>query len=136
MSGFTERQIDLMRQACLLCDNSSLDVRTGCLIVSSDGLPLAEGWNGEDFSGESSEGVRHAEEVAISKSLASGISLKGATIYVTRFPCERCSELLVERGVSRIFYMSDHFTGGNKSFGFLTESDIEVIQLPEEKVWK
>ena len=135
MSGFIEQQIVLMRQACLLCDNSCLDVRTGCLIISFDGFPLAEGWNVEDFSGESSDGVSHAEEVAISKALATEVSLIGTTVYVTRFPCERCSELLVEHGVSRIFYMSDHFTGGNKSFGFLTENAIEVIQLPEEEVW-
>ena len=44
MSGFTKEQVNLMRQACLLCDNSSLDVRTGCLIVL-DGVVIGEGWN-------------------------------------------------------------------------------------------
>jgi len=90
---------------------------------------LAEGWNVTDSAGFSSDGFIHAEEMAMVMASDLGISPKGSTVYVTRFPCERCSELLVTQGVSRIFYMSDHFTGGNKSLGFLRENGIEVIQI-------
>ena len=146
MAGFTEQQIDFMRQACLLCDNSCLEVRTGCLVVREPSLTEdgsgpewahIEGWNKSvrDLDSENQDLI-HAERMAINKALDSGISLKNATVYVTRFPCELCSSLLVERGITRIFYMSDHFTGGNSSLSFLEEQGVTVIQLPEEEVWK
>jgi len=146
MAGFTEQRIDFMRQACLLCDNSCLEVRTGCLVVrepsltedgSGSGEVSVKGWN-KSVHGPASENqdLIHAEQMAINKALDSGISLKNATVYVTRFPCELCSSLLVERGITRIFYMSDHFTGGNSSLSFLEEQGVTVIQLPEEEVWK
>ena len=96
-----------------------------------------KGWN-KSVHGPASENqdLIHAEQMAINKALDSGISLKNATVYVTRFPCDNCSSLLVEQGITRIFYMSDHFTGGNSSLGFLEEQGVTVIQLPEEEVWK
>jgi len=146
MSGFTEQQIDFMRQACLLCDNSCLEVRTGCLIVGkpflteegpgSEGVHV-EGWNKSVRDPDSENwDLTHAEQMAINKALDSGISLKNATVYVTRFPCDNCSRLLVEQGISCIYYMSDHFTGGNSSLGFLEKQGVKVIQIPEEEVWK
>jgi len=146
MSGFTEQQIDFMRQACLLCDNSCLEVRTGCLVVREpslieDGSGLRtvriEGWN-KSVHGLASENqdLIHAEQMVVNRALNFGISLKNATVYVTRFPCNRCSSLLVEQGITRIFYMSDHFTGGNSSLNFLEKQGVTVIQLPEEEVWK
>ena len=146
MAGFTEQQIDFMRQACLLCDNSCLEVRTGCLVVGEPSLTedgsgprtvRIEGWN-KSVHGLASENqdLIHAEQMAINKALDSGISLKNATVYVTRFPCELCSSLLVERGITMIFYMSDHFTGGNSSLDFLEKRGVKVAQIPEEEVWK
>ena len=48
--------------------------------------------------------VVHAEANAI---LNSSSSLKGATIYVTLFPCNACAKLLIQSGISKIVYMSD-----------------------------
>jgi len=146
MAGFTEQRIDFMRQACLLCDNSCLEVRTGCLVVGEPSLTEdgsesegahVEGWNKSVRDPDSeNQDLIHAEQMAINKALDSGISLKNAPVYVTRFPCNRSSSLLVEQGITRIFYMSDHFTGGNSSLNFLEKQGVTVIQLPEEEVWK
>ena len=48
--------------------------------------------------------VVHAEANAI---LNSSASLKGATIYVTLFPCNECAKLLIQSGIRHIIYMSD-----------------------------
>jgi len=146
MSGFTEQQIDFMRQACLLCDNSCLEVRTGCLVVREPSLTedgsgprtvRIEGWNKSVHSlASKNQDLIHAEQMVVNRALNSGISLKNSTVYVTRFPCDRCSSLLVEQGITRIFYMSDHFTGGNSSLGFLEKQGVKVAQIPEEEVWK
>ena len=44
----------------------------------------------------------HAEANAVSACCRHGISLKGASCYVTRAPCTHCYRLLVTAGVSRI----------------------------------
>jgi len=123
------QDIDFMRQACLLCDKSSLEVKTGCLIVSPKGVVLGRGWN---------ENI-HAEEMAIqevcSKSSFSDL-LFGSILYTTRFPCLDCASKLVDSGVAKIFYMSDHFSSGNLALSFLESKGVEVFHIPEEDVWK
>lgn len=50
--------------------------------------------------------VVHAEANAI---LNSTSSLKGATIYVTLFPCNECAKLLIQSGIKRVVYMNDKY---------------------------
>ncbi len=118
-------EIEFMRQACLLCDNSTLEVKTGCLVVAG-GSVVGMGWNCED---------KHAEIVALEESQKQGILLKDATVYVTRFPCEDCAKELVKTGVSKLFYMSDHFTSGNSALPIFKEAGVLVTQILEEMVW-
>jgi dCMP deaminase len=46
----------------------------------------------------------HAEEAVIAKAAAEGISLKGADLYVTTFPCPFCARLVAYSGIKRVFY--------------------------------
>ena len=46
--------------------------------------------------------VVHAELNAI---LNSEKSLKGATLYVTKFPCNECAKAIIQSGIKHIFYM-------------------------------
>jgi len=46
----------------------------------------------------------HAEEAVIAKAAAEGISLKGADLYVTTFPCPFCARLVAYAGIKRLFY--------------------------------
>ena len=48
--------------------------------------------------------VVHAEANAI---LNSTSSLKGASLYVTLFPCNECAKLIIQSGIKHIKYMSD-----------------------------
>ena len=147
VKNFTEEQTKFMRQACLLCDRSSLEVRTGCLIVKDD-VVLGEGWNIEHGTFSADAGILHAESMAISKALQQDADLRedadlrgetdlrGATAYITRFPCIDCARELVKQGITRLFYMSDHFSSGNEALPVFKSAGVAVCQIPQEVVWK
>ncbi len=46
----------------------------------------------------------HAEACALARAARHGVSVEGADVYVTTFPCPTCARSLVEAGVSRVFY--------------------------------
>jgi tRNA(Arg) A34 adenosine deaminase TadA len=130
MQGFAKEQIDFMRQACLLCDNSKLNVRTGCVVVL-EGDVIGEGWNQKEFNGD----VVHAEVAAVRDVKKTSGDLMDASVFVSRFPCTKCAEMLVKKGIAKVFYMSDHFTSGNEALPIFEDADVKVIQIPEEVVW-
>lgn len=48
--------------------------------------------------------AQHGEAYAIGRAAAEGIKLRGATIYVTTFPCPTCAKLIASAGFSRVCY--------------------------------
>ncbi|MBR2909567.1 MAG: cytidine/deoxycytidylate deaminase family protein [Clostridia bacterium] len=72
----------------------------------------------------------HAEQNAVIQAAKMGISVEGATIYVTHQPCSVCTRILINSGISRIVYdcaYPDEF-----SLELLRESGIELVHLPSE----
>jgi 5-amino-6-(5-phosphoribosylamino)uracil reductase len=76
--------------------------RVGAMIVTANGVEF-EGYTGETAP------ENHAEEEAISKAVAAGVNLKGATIYSTIEPCthrkskhESCTDLIIKHGIGRV----------------------------------
>ena len=52
--------------------------------------------------------VVHAEANAI---LNSSGNIKGATVYVTLFPCNECAKLLIQSGIKHVVYMTEIHKG-------------------------
>lgn len=46
----------------------------------------------------------HSEVDAICTAAKIGVYIKGATIYVTRYPCESCARAIVASGISHVVY--------------------------------
>lgn len=46
----------------------------------------------------------HSEVYAIASAARAGISLDGASIYVTRYPCESCAKAIVTAGIKTVYY--------------------------------
>jgi len=46
----------------------------------------------------------HAEAGVIAQAAKQGISLEGAMVYVTTFPCPTCARLVAEAGIKKVFY--------------------------------
>jgi dCMP deaminase len=61
----------------------------------------------------------HSEVDAIGNAAKSGVSTEGATIYVTRYPCEACARLIITAGIKKVVY------GRNQSISKLTEQMFE-----------
>ncbi|MBU0649864.1 HIT domain-containing protein [Patescibacteria group bacterium] len=147
------KPVEFMRQACLLCDKSTCGYKTGCVLVKN-GQILAEGWNatlpGEIYC-QNGECIRekehltggkdidkvcsiHAEAYALAECARQGLSVAGADVYVTTFPCIICCRLLAKAGVAGVYYLSE-YSGGRKWESILTENGIKVKRLPKGKVW-
>lgn len=50
----------------------------------------------------------HAEQNVIACAAYNGVSLSGATLYVTHYPCAQCAKILINAGFAIIYYMNDY----------------------------
>ncbi len=73
----------------------------------------------------------HAEQNAVVQAARMGISVEGATIYVTHQPCSVCTRILINSGIKKRIYLAPY--PDECSLNLLAESDVECFQLPEKK---
>ncbi|MEF9953166.1 MAG: dCMP deaminase family protein [Clostridium sp.] len=66
----------------------------------------------------------HAEQNAITQAAKNGISIDGATIYITAQPCIICTKLIMGCGISRVVYEGEY--PDELSLKMLQESHIIV----------
>ena len=96
--------------------------QVGSCIVSREHKILSMGYNGmptgclDDAMPWGREGapletkymyVCHAELNAILNS--AGVSLRGAVLYTTLFPCNECAKAIIQSGISEVVYLSDKY---------------------------
>jgi dCMP deaminase len=112
--------------------------KVGCVIVTPT-LATVIGYNGaipgspnvcELPDGTTDPAVIHAEHNALLKAEAHGISLHGATCYVTMQPCQSCASRLVAAGVSRVVYHESYRC--DKGLTMLNECGILVEQIAKD----
>lgn len=129
-----------MATAILIASRSSCDrLNVGCVIVSGgehQNRIIAAGYNGFLPGAPHVSRVRdgheqatvHAEQNAISDAAKRGISVQGATAYITHFPCIHCAKTLASAGVNVIKY---HLNYKNDAIVqmLLAESGIVIQQL-------
>jgi len=88
----------------------------GCLIVSVDHRILGSGYNGApahlphciDLGCDLVEGhcvrANHAETNAISHAAKYGVSINGASAYITTYPCWPCFRQLISAGIKKVVF--------------------------------
>ena len=92
--------------ACIVDENNKI------LSLGYNGMPI--GCNDDEMPWERDGNpvdtkymyVCHAELNAI---LNSKISLHGATLYVTLFPCNECAKAIIQSGIKKVLYLSDKY---------------------------
>ena len=52
--------------------------------------------------------IIHAEMSAISDAARKGIAIRGATLYVTTFPCHLCAKHIIASGIKRLVYLEPY----------------------------
>ena len=102
--------------ALLISSRSSCDrLKVGCVIVKDNRI-VSAGYNGF-LPGEPhksivrdnhEQAIVHAEQNAISDCSSRGVSVKGATAYITHYPCLNCAKILAASGIKDIKYESDY----------------------------
>jgi dCMP deaminase len=87
--------------------------KVGCVLVKNKRV-ISTGYNGfpknisDSFDRlmdreQKYEITVHAEVNAVTTAALHGVSTENSTAYVTMFPCSRCSSVLINAGISRIY---------------------------------
>ena len=112
----------------LVAANRSKDPHTqvGACLAGSDNRILSVGYNGapagydddefhwgvsDDPKQDKHPYVCHAEANAILNYRGSLKDLRGATVYVTLFPCNECAKLIAQVGIGKVVYLDDKYDG-------------------------
>ncbi len=67
----------------------------------------------------------HAETNAIIQAALHGVSTKGATCYVTHFPCINCTKALINAGIVRLVY-SESYRIDDFALDFFKAAKVEI----------
>ena len=111
----------------------------GCIIADDRGVILSSGYNGalagmphcnHKASNESCRISLHAETNAILWSARRGICIENAHLYTTHEPCYECSKLIVQSGISVVYYDSPY--GQNSGLALLKQANIYTHQIKVE----
>ncbi len=124
--------------------------QVGAVIVK-DGRILSTGYNGtpagfinccdhwnNEYTAEHHEWSKtyeiHAEMNAIIWAARDGISIEGATIYVTLEPCSECSKNVIASGIKRIVYdIPYEHTHSEVISKFIKDNGVIIERLKEIK---
>jgi dCMP deaminase len=97
------------------CRSPSEKIKVGAVIVKDNRIVTC-GYNGYPSNSPHISIHRdgheintiHAEQNAISDAARRGVTLEGATIYITHFPCIHCSKYIISSGIKSIVYDQDY----------------------------
>ena len=125
--------------------------QVGACIVSADNRILSIGYNGApngfedkyfpwdregEFLNTKYPFVCHAELNAISNFRGNKKDLIDAKLYVTLFPCNECTKLVIQSGIKEVIYLSDKYkdTEGVKASKIMLEKcGVKMTEYPKEK---
>ncbi len=88
-------------------------------------------------SGERHELCRgiHAEQNAIIQAAYHGVSIRDATLFCTNLPCGICAKMIINAGITEIYYESGYADAMSQQM--LKEAGVDVIRFtagaPEER---
>ncbi len=136
-----------MRIALLAATRSTCLRRQVGAVIVKDKRVLSTGYNGSPSglshcldvgclreklkipSGERHELCRaiHAEQNAIIQAATSGVSIEGATLYSTTYPCVLCAKMIINAGI-RTIYITDGYPD-DLAKQMIEEAGITVYRL-------
>ena len=90
-------------------------LKVGCVLVKNNRL-ISMGYNGFLSGSEHISIVRdgheqatiHAEINSITDAAKRGVSVDGATAYITHYPCLNCYKALASSGIKHIYYKTSY----------------------------
>lgn len=99
--------------------------QVGCCIVSQGNKILSMGYNGfpKGCSDDEFPWAREGDDPLMTKYVYSthselnailnynGVSLEGARLYVSLFPCNECAKAIIQAGIKEVIYDCDKYAG-------------------------
>lgn len=104
-------------------------------VAVRDNRTIIDGYNGtvpgttnccEDENGKTKDTTIHAEQNLVFYAARKGISLEGATVYITHNPCEQCAKAMAAAGIAEVIYKDDYKS--TEGLNFLTKCNIPYKQ--------
>ncbi len=140
MERITWDQFFMAQSHLLALRSTCTRLAVGATIVR-DRRIMAGGYNGSISGGEHciDEGcyvvenhcVRtvHAEMNALLQCAKYGITVGGADLYVTHFPCLPCTKSIIQAGIARLYYAQD-YKNNSYAIELLNKAGVETIHVP------
>jgi dCMP deaminase len=115
-----------------------LRAKVGAVVVK-DRRVVSTGYNGAPTGGphcndetctpnEPCKNSIHAEANAIAYAAKHGVALRGAVIYVTHSPCQKCSELIIQSGITEVIYAKKYRA---TPFKMLKDGGVRVAEIED-----
>jgi len=134
-----------MATAFLIAGRSPCErLHVGCVIVTGGDHPnriISTGYNGFLPGAKHTSRVRsaedgkehematvHAEQNAVADAARRGVSVAGATAYVTYYPCINCTKVLVAAGIREVKYHLD-YKNDPIATELFSDAGISVVQI-------
>lgn len=122
------------RSTCGRAQVGAVIARGGRVLVTGyngppAGLPHCtdpNGCSGDDRLGGCTRAV-HAEANAIAYAARYGIRTNDAELYCTHLPCLKCAELIVNAGLTSVYFVHDYRIKDGEQL--LREAGIDIVQL-------
>ena len=138
------RYIDLAKEIASWSKDPSKQI--GAVAIGEKGQVLAQGYNGFPRGIDDSEEkyldketkykyVVHAEMNCIYNATYNGVSLQGATLYISGLPtCSECAKGLIQVGVKRVVYQADDIPNiwaesNKRTIDMFSEADISYERI-------
>jgi dCMP deaminase len=135
-----------LRIAQVVGERSTCDrAHVGCVLVVDKRI-LTAGYNGSPTGQEHCDDAGHllvnghcvrtihAETNAIIQAALHGVSTKGATCYVTHYPCINCTKALINAGITRLVYETayniDPIARSFFQAASVEEVQVQVVKIP------
>lgn len=82
-------------------------------------------------SGERHELCRgiHAEQNAIIQAAYHGVSIRNATLFCTHMPCSICAKMIINAGITRIYYLSGY--ADDMSLAMFAEGGVTISRIED-----
>ncbi|MDM8551815.1 cytidine/deoxycytidylate deaminase family protein [Desulfobacterales bacterium HSG2] len=68
--------------------------------------------------------VPSGEQNAIIQAASNGVSIRGATLFCTNFPCSICAKMIINAGIKIVCYQAEY--PDTKSEAYLKEANIKL----------
>ncbi|MAU36406.1 MAG: dCMP deaminase [Flavobacteriales bacterium] len=110
-------------------------LQVGCILINDNRI-IAQGYNGYLPGAIHEQKLRdghematvHAEQNAIADCAKRGASCKGATAYISHYPCVNCMKILCAAGIREIKYSNDYNNDELIEY-FAKQSNVSIKKL-------